>query len=92
MNWFFAVAVFFVIWWLSLFIVLPFGFRSQQDEGERVLGTVPSAPASHRVWKTFAVTTLVAAVIFAAWYVVSIYFGFTFDSIPQFFPDFDSKT
>ena len=25
-------AIFFVIWWLTLFVVLPFGLRSQADE------------------------------------------------------------
>ena len=88
MNWFFGFAVYFIIWWLSLFLILPLGFRSQQDEGERVLGTVASAPARHRTLRTFLLTTLVAGVIFAGWFVVSMYFGFTFDSIPQFYPDY----
>lgn len=88
MNWFFGFAVYFIIWWLTLFVVLPFGFRSQNDEGERVLGTVASAPASHRALRTFLITTLVAAAIFGAWFVISESFGLTFDSIPQFYPDY----
>ena len=89
MNWFFGFAVYFIIWWMSLFLVLPFfGARSQQQAGEKVLGTVASAPARHRTWKVFGVTTLVAMVVFVGWYFVSIYFGFTFDSIPQFYPDY----
>ncbi len=66
MNWFFGFAVYFIIWWLTLFLILPFGFRSQQEEGQRVLGTVASAPAHHRAWRTFLLTTIVAAAIFAA--------------------------
>jgi predicted secreted protein len=92
MNWFFAVAVYFIIWWMTLFLVLPFGVRSQQDEGERVLGTVASAPARHRALRTFGWTTIIAAVIFAGWYLVSMYFGLTFDSIPQFYPDFQNSS
>lgn len=88
MNWFFGVAVYFVIWWMTIFVVLPFGVRSQQDEGETVLGTVASAPARHRTWRTFLITTLVSGVVFGLWYIVSWYFGLTFDSIPQFFPDY----
>lgn len=88
MNWFFGFAVYFIIWWLTLFLILPFGFRSQQDDGERVLGTVASAPSRHRAMRTFLLTTLVAAVVFGAWFLVSMYFGFTFDSIPQFYPDY----
>ena len=90
MNWFFGFAVYFIIWWLALFLILPFGFRSQQDEGERVLGTIASAPANHRAWRTFLLTTIVAAGIFGGWFLVSMYFGFTFDSIPQFYPDYRS--
>ncbi len=90
MNWFFGFAVYFIIWWLTLFLILPFGFRSQQEAGETVLGTVASAPARHRTWRTFLLTTIVAAAIFGGWFVVSMYFGFTFDSIPQFYPDYRS--
>lgn len=92
MNWFFGVAVYFIIWWLTLFLVLPFGFRSQQDVGEKVPGTVASAPARHRVFRTFGVTTLVAAVIFVAWYVVSFHYGLTFDSLPQLVPFYKGST
>lgn len=28
-----AVAIYFIIWWLCLFAVLPFGVRSQVEEG-----------------------------------------------------------
>jgi predicted secreted protein len=89
MNWFFGVAIYFVIWWLSLLIVIPFfGSHSQQDEGEKVMGTVSSAPAKYRILKVFGATTLFACFIFGIWYVASIYFGFSFESIPQFYPDY----
>jgi predicted secreted protein len=36
-----ALAIFFLIWWVVLFAVLPFGVRSQHEEGEMPAGTDP---------------------------------------------------
>ena len=38
------VAIYFVIWWVTLFAVLPFGVRSQREAGEVVRGTDPRRP------------------------------------------------
>ena len=40
-----AVALYIVIWWLTLFVVLPFGVRTQGEAGDVVEGTPASAPA-----------------------------------------------
>ncbi len=39
-----AAAVFFIIWWIVLFAMLPLGLRTQDDEDDVTLGTVSSAP------------------------------------------------
>jgi predicted secreted protein len=55
-----------VIWFLTLFVVLPFRMTTQGDVGERVEGTPAGAPATGFSMKRKAwVTTLVASVIFA---------------------------
>jgi len=59
-----AIAIFFVVWWLSLFVVLPFGVRSQHEEGEFAPGTDPGAPILPRIAAKLVWTTLVAAVVF----------------------------
>ena len=41
-----ALAAFFLIWWVSLFAVLPWGVRSQHEGGEMAPGTDPGAPTS----------------------------------------------
>jgi len=67
-----AVAIFFLIWWVVLFAVLPWGIRSQHEGGEVVPGTDPGAPAIPNLrWKLLW-TTLVSAAIFAACYVVYV--------------------
>lgn len=56
-------AVFFIVWWLCLFVVLPFKVRNQVDEGEWVQGTERGAPVIARLWPRLLVTTLLAAVM-----------------------------
>jgi predicted secreted protein len=65
-----GLALYFVIWWVLLFAVLPFGVRSQAETGEVVRGSEPGAPAlpalrEKAIWTTFvaaAVLVVVAAV------------------------------
>jgi predicted secreted protein len=65
-----AIATFFLIWWVTLFAVLPWGIRSQHEGGEVAPGTDPGAPMGIRVGRKLLWTTLVAAVIYAGFYVV----------------------
>ena len=39
-------AIYFVLWWVVLFVTLPFGVRSQHEDGEGIPGTDPSAPVA----------------------------------------------
>lgn len=64
-----ALAIFFLIWWVVLFAVLPWGVRSQVEEGNVAPGTDPGAPAVPQLVRKLLWTTLVAVVIFAAFYV-----------------------
>jgi len=66
------IAIFFVIWWLCLFLVLPFGVRSQHEAGEIAPGTEVGAPHRPHLLRRAAATTLLAAIIFAGVY---LYFG-----------------
>ncbi len=62
------IAIFFVVWWIVLFAVLPWGVRTQEEEGEVILGTTPSAPAHPHLIRKALVTTLVAAIVtFLIW-------------------------
>ena len=63
-----SFAIFFIIWWVTLFAVLPFGVRTQQEDGHVIPGSVPSAPARFRLWRTAAITTAIALIVFAAVY------------------------
>jgi len=60
-----GIALYFIIWWTVLFAVLPFGVRSQAEEGEVVPGTEPGAPVLPGLLRKALATSLVSAVIFA---------------------------
>jgi predicted secreted protein len=67
-----AMAIFFLIWWVVLFAVLPWGIRSQHEGGDIVPGTDPGAPAIPNLGRKLLWTTLVSALIFAACYVAYV--------------------
>ncbi|HZT25133.1 MAG TPA: DUF1467 family protein [Pseudolabrys sp.] len=59
-------AIYFIIWWVVLFAVLPWGVASQQEKGEIAPGTDPGAPAVHNLWLKLLWTTIIASLVFAA--------------------------
>ena len=60
-----VLAVYFIVWWVVLFAVLPWGVRSQDESGDVTPGTDPGAPAVHTVWMKLLWTTIIASVVFA---------------------------
>jgi predicted secreted protein len=68
-----AIAIYFIIWWVVLFAVLPFGVHSQHESGSVERGTDPGAPTIPRLRSKLIWTTIVAAVVFAIWHVVYSY-------------------
>ncbi len=61
-----AIAIYFTIWWIALFVILPIGIRSQEEAGTIVEGTEPGAPASANMWKKALWTTGLATLLFVA--------------------------
>lgn len=65
-----AVAVFFLIWWVTLFAVLPFGVRSQHEGEGMAPGTDPGAPMRSRLGRKLLWTTLIAVALYVGLSVV----------------------
>jgi predicted secreted protein len=57
-----AIAIYFLIWWIVLFAILPFGVRPQGEEAPP--GTDPGAPAVPCLMAKLLWTTIVATVVF----------------------------
>ena len=59
-----ALAFYFVVWWITLFAILPFGVKSQHETQETVPGTEPGAPVTPALAEKAIWTTLVGGVVF----------------------------
>ncbi len=58
-----GLALYFVIWWILLFAILPFGVRSQVESGDVVAGSEPGAPVAPALQEKAIWTTLVSSVV-----------------------------
>lgn len=58
-----TIAIYFLIWWLVLFTVLPWGVTAQGENS--VPGTDPGAPTVHRLGARLIWTTVISAMIYA---------------------------
>ncbi|HEY4192697.1 MAG TPA: DUF1467 family protein [Mesorhizobium sp.] len=87
MNWISFTALFFITWWTTLFAVLPFSVRTQEDDQNVTLGTVASAPRGPHMRRAVVRTTIVTAVIMGIAYFVTGYLGLGIDDIPHIVPD-----
>jgi predicted secreted protein len=54
------IAIYGIVWWVCLFLVLPFGVRNQVDAGQVVRGTEPGAPILPRWGRRVLCTTLLS--------------------------------
>ena len=61
-----AIAIYFLFWVMSAFVVMPFGVRTHDEAGvEKVPGQAESAPYNFRPWRIVRRTTVVATALFA---------------------------
>lgn len=68
MSWVTGLAVYAVLWWLVIFMVLPWGNR-QIDPEDVARGQAPGAPQKPRLLIKMAVTTVIAGILWAIAYV-----------------------
>lgn len=65
MNWATGIMVYLVIWWTILFAVLPLGVRRVEKPGK---GEERGAPERPELLRKAIITSIVAAVLWAAFY------------------------
>jgi len=69
MKWTSMMAVYFVIWWITLFAVLPLGIKNAHEAGVKVEeGHDPGAPVVTHLWRVVGINTVVACFAFALVY------------------------
>ena len=85
----FALALYFIIWWIVLFAMLPIGVRTSEEAGEKTTpGNDESAPHMPNLLPKMVATTVVASIVFAALYAIIVHHVITLDEIP-FFPRYE---
>lgn len=63
MTLFTGIIVYLLVWWVTLFVVLPWGVRQEEPEEGHQRG----APANPRIWRKFLINTGLA---FLVWLVI----------------------
>ncbi len=73
-----GIVAFIIIWWLTLFTVLPWGI---QRNANPALGEDHGAPVKHRIALKALITTVIAAIIWGALYAAIEFDIFSFRDI-----------
>lgn len=60
-----GIVLYAIIWFMTLFVVLPIRLKSQTEDGQVVPGTPGSAPADPMLRKRFVITSAVALILWA---------------------------
>ncbi|RVD70576.1 DUF1467 family protein [Mesorhizobium sp. M4A.F.Ca.ET.029.04.2.1] len=89
MSWVSFIALFFATWWVVLFAVLPFSLRTQDEDKDVTLGTVPSAPRAACADRAAFRTTIATLVLLGIFYGITRGLGLGIDDIPHIVPDFN---
>ena len=85
----FGLAIYFIVWWIVLFAILPFGVRTSEEVGEKKLpGFAESAPHRPQLLPKMLVTTVISTIIFAGLYAIIAHNVITLDDIP-FLPRYE---
>ncbi|HXG79375.1 MAG TPA: DUF1467 family protein [Methyloceanibacter sp.] len=85
----FALAIYFIIWWIVLFAMLPIGVRTSEEAGEKTVpGQAESAPHFPNLLPKMVATTVIASIIFAGIYAIIVHKVITIDDVP-FLPRYE---
>lgn len=78
-----SIAVYFIVWWVCLFVVLPFGVRNAHEAGESVTeGNEAGAPVSPMLVKKVVATTALSVAVFVLVWGQVTYGWIGFEDIP----------
>lgn len=85
MQWQSALAIYFLFWTFSVFLVLPFGVRTDEEAGTpRIPGQADSAPHRFSFAQMALRTTIVSAVLFGL-FMLNYKFGWVTPDMLDFF-------
>ena len=87
MQWTSILAIYFLIWVMSAFVMLPFGVRTADETGEaKVPGQADSAPVNFRPGKIVIRATAIATILTTI-FVLNFEYGWVTAEDLNFFPE-----
>jgi predicted secreted protein len=85
MNWYAIFAIYFLMWVISAFVMLPFGIRTPDETGEALLkGQADSAPSNFRPGIVALRATILSAALFGLYYANYVQGWLTLDMLPGY--------
>lgn len=81
-----GIAIYFVIWWTTLFVVLPFRMRSQAETEDAVPGTDRGAPKNPQMLRRMLWNSVLAGVVLFIYWFVFYFLEFGLDDFPELVP------
>ncbi|WP_088184032.1 DUF1467 family protein [Sphingobium sp. Z007] len=85
MNLYAIFAIYFLMWVISAFIMLPFGIRTPDETGEVLLkGQADSAPSNFRPGVVMLRATILATILFGLYYANYVQGWVTVDMLPGY--------
>jgi len=87
MNWTSIVAIYFLLWVMSAFLLLPFGVKTHDEAGlEKIPGQADSAPANFRPGRVAVRATILSALL-CGLYVANYTYGWVTPQDIDLFPE-----
>jgi predicted secreted protein len=85
MNLYAIFAIYVLFWVISAFIMLPFGIRTPDETGERLVkGQADSAPSNFRPGVVALRATILSALLFGLYYANYVQGWVTLDMLPGY--------
>ena len=81
-----GIAIYFLIWWLMIFITLPFRMKSQLETGDVTEGSEGAAPAKPQLLKRMIWNSILSLVVFFLYWLLFYYFDYSIDDLPYLVP------
>ena len=85
MNLYAIFAIYFLMWVVCAFVMLPFGIRTPDETGEVMLkGQADSAPSNFRPGRVALRATILASILFGLYYANYVQGWVTADKLPKY--------
>ena len=85
MNLYAIFAIYFLMWVVCAFVMLPFGIRTPDETGEVMLkGQADSAPSNFRPGRVALRATILASILFGLYYANYVQGWVTADMLPKY--------